>query len=79
MVFMAIGIGLLDSFCTFVLKENIQRLRPCKAHEWVNVVYKCGGLYGYVSNHAANGFAFATLMTLFLKGRFAFLFILLLL
>ena len=53
MLLMGAAIGLLDSFCTFILKENIQRLRPCRALDDVRVVHRCGGLYGYVSNHAA--------------------------
>lgn len=70
LIFMIIGVGLLDSICTFLIKVNFQRLRPCKAHEWVNVVYKCGGRFGYVSNHAANSFASMTYIFLRIKADF---------
>lgn len=74
MILMGLAIGLLDSFCTFVLKENIQRLRPCKALDAVRIVHRCGGKYGYVSNHAANSFALATFLFMISKWRFRFVF-----
>ena len=74
MFLMGIAIGLLDSFCTFVLKENIQRLRPCKALDWVRVVHRCGGMFGYVSNHAANSFALATFLFIIIRSNYRYIF-----
>ncbi len=74
MVLMGLAIGLLDSFCTFILKENIQRLRPCKALNEVRVVHRCGGMYGYVSNHAANSFALATFLSLLSKWKYSYVY-----
>lgn len=57
-----------------LLKENIQRLRP--VHEpgiqhLVHNVLRKGGLYGFVSSHAANSFAIFVFVTRVFKKRSA--------
>jgi undecaprenyl-diphosphatase len=51
-----------------LLKNNVQRLRPCHDDEISNQVNTyplgCGGKYGFVSAHAANTFAVATFLWL---------------
>jgi undecaprenyl-diphosphatase len=53
-------------------KKYTKRYRPChnlSLQHRVNVNGKCGGQYGFVSSHAANSFALATLIALFLYKR----------
>lgn len=63
---------LSDRISVFV-KEYFQRLRPCHNDSLKMVVYtvngRCGGLYGFVSSHAANAFAVATLVSLVCKRK----------
>ncbi len=50
-----IAVACADSFSAYVLKPWIARLRPC--HELLGVVLptgKCGGFFGFPSNHAVN-------------------------
>jgi len=60
-----------------LLKESIQRLRPVHDPEigpLVHNVLRKGGLYGFVSSHAANSFAiFAFTGRLFKNRRYAYL------
>ena len=57
------SIGILIFFADFgsvqLFKEVFQRLRPCHLLESIRVVDGCGGLFGFVSSHAANSFAIA--------------------
>lgn len=71
-----IAFGLLmlitDRVSSGILKPLIERLRPSHDPElgdWVITVnnYK-GGLYGFVSSHAANFFGFAVLSLLFIRS-----------
>ncbi|MFO7755913.1 MAG: phosphatase PAP2 family protein, partial [Bacteroidales bacterium] len=54
-----------DQLSVHAFKEVFQRLRPCHEPELSGLVHtvnnKCGGLYGFVSSHAANSFAVAVL------------------
>jgi undecaprenyl-diphosphatase len=56
-----------------LFKDTVQRLRPCHAPDLQGLVHlvngHCGGLYGFVSSHAANHFAIATFMTGMLQRR----------
>ncbi|MCS7075263.1 MAG: phosphatase PAP2 family protein [Bacteroidia bacterium] len=79
-IFVIMLIFMTDGTSNLLLKENIKRLRPCHALANVHTVYdKCGGMYGFVSSHAANVFGLATYLTLWLRrdiphfGKFAFL------
>jgi undecaprenyl-diphosphatase len=64
-------ITLADQTSSAFLKPTVGRLRPC--HDPllapdVHVVQGCGGMYGFVSSHAANTFGLALLLWLLL-GR----------
>ena len=62
---------LLSDQVSVLLKETIQRLRPVydpQLDGLVHNVFRKGGLYGFVSSHAANSFALATFLSL-LMGR----------
>ncbi|NUO03392.1 MAG: phosphatase PAP2 family protein, partial [Saprospiraceae bacterium] len=54
--------GLSDLTSSRLIKENVERLRPCnepKIKEQVKVLVHCGGGYSFTSSHAANHFAVA--------------------
>ncbi|MBR1766418.1 MAG: phosphatase PAP2 family protein [Bacteroidales bacterium] len=66
------GIGLCfllaDQGSVQLFKNTVCRLRPCHALPDVHLFREgCGGLYGFISSHAANAFAIATFF--FLRYR----------
>ncbi len=65
---------LLSDQIAVQIKLAIERLRPCKEPDirlWVHLVDNhCGGMYGFVSNHAANSFALAVFTSLLFKNRY---------
>ena len=67
-------IVLSDSIGHYILKEGIQRLRPCHVlpQDIIGIV-SCSNSFSFPSNHAANTFAAATLLSLcFRKATFLF-------
>ena len=65
--FIALGItiGLTDSIGHYILKEGIQRLRPCHViPQHITGLVSCSNSFSFPSNHAANLFAAATLLSL---------------
>ena len=62
-----------DTGSVLLFKETVQRLRPCHAPDLQGMVHlvddHCGGLYGFVSSHAANHFAIAVFMGGMLQHR----------
>jgi undecaprenyl-diphosphatase len=75
----AVLITLSDQLSVHI-KMAVDRLRPCQDPEistWVHLVNGCGGMYGFVSSHAANAFAMAVFTSLILKNRIYTVFILL--
>lgn len=63
------GIGLCfllaDQGSVQLFKNTVCRLRPCHALPDVHMFREgCGGLYGFISSHAANAFAIATFFAL---------------
>lgn len=55
-------IGASDFVASGVLKPWVARLRPCHEpvlQDWIRLVGKCGGQFGFVSSHAANSAALA--------------------
>jgi len=69
------SIGIADLISFQILKPTIGRYRPCYTLSDVNVVQKkCGGDYGFPSNHSAN--AGATLGFIYMNvGRTVFFWI----
>lgn len=64
-----LGIGLCfllsDRISVLCFKDTFQRLRPCQTLEGVRMFRtSCGGLYGFVSSHAANVFSLALFLSL---------------
>ena len=58
---------LSDQVTSGLMKPYFERLRPCHDQRWDGMLHlygRCGGLYGFVSSHAANTFGLATFLTL---------------
>ena len=58
---------LSDQVTSGLMKPYFERLRPCHDPRWEGMMHlygRCGGLYGFVSSHAANTFGLATFLTL---------------
>jgi undecaprenyl-diphosphatase len=72
---------LADQVSSGLMKPYFERLRPCHDPRWEGMLHlygRCGGLYGFVSSHAANTFGLATFLTLKLgkkQKRIAWLFL----
>ena len=61
-----------DQLSVHAFKNVFQRLRPCHNDEiagQIRLLGSCGGLYGFVSSHAANTAALATFIVGVLKGQ----------
>ncbi len=69
LIAMVLLVVLTDQTSVHLFKNTIQRLRPCHQPRISHLVHivnnHCGGLYGFVSSHAANTFGFATFTALF--------------
>lgn len=61
-----VAITLSDQIASHVFKPMVMRLRPCHDPLIKDIVYlpdgHCGGKYGFMSSHAANTFALASLI-----------------
>ncbi len=53
-VVLAVLLICTDAVTSYVIKENIGRMRPCRVWDWVRIVDGCAGQYGFPSNHATN-------------------------
>lgn len=69
----ALVVLLCDQFASHVCKPLFTRFRPTHHPDFMEqaktVFNYRGGLYGFISSHAANAFGFATLMALIMKNR----------
>lgn len=67
-----ITILLADQVSSGFMKPFFERLRPCHDSRWDGMIHnygRCGGLYGFVSSHAANTFGLAVYLNLKMKGK----------
>ena len=58
-----LSFAMSDFLAVHLFKNVFERLRPCHTEEIQAIVRSlenCGGRYGFISNHAANAFCFAT-------------------
>mgnify|MGYP000064821685 CR=1 FL=1 len=72
----AFSILLADQLTSGFMKPYFERLRPCHDDRWDGQIFnygRCGGLYGFVSSHAANTFAIAMFLNLKMKGKLKYL------
>ncbi|MCU0400357.1 MAG: phosphatase PAP2 family protein [Algoriphagus sp.] len=61
-----------DQVTSGIMKPFFERLRPCHDPRWEGIMHnygRCGGLYGFVSSHAANTFGLAVFLNRKLKGK----------
>lgn len=69
--FIALSVTLADQISVHLFKDVFERLRPCREPELQGLVHlvngKCGGMYGFVSSHAANVFGVAMLLALIIR------------
>ena len=73
LAFTLIVFGLCDAGSVHLFKEVIQRLRPSRNPDLAGLVHIVnnyrGGLYGFISAHAANTFGLAVFMSLIFRDR----------
>ncbi len=71
-VFIIVAVTLSDQIA-LLIKNSVHRLRPCHEPSLEGLVHlvngRCGGLYGFVSSHAANAFNVALLSLMFIKKK----------
>ncbi len=76
-VWIVVGVAVLaiilsDQISTQLFKNVFLRYRPCHnllIQSKVHLNGNCGGMYGFVSSHAANTFALASLLFLLFKNK----------
>lgn len=69
-LFSALALTLSDQISSGILKDLIQRPRPCQIMSELNLLVNCGPAFSMPSSHAANSFAQAALFgTLLSKSR----------
>jgi undecaprenyl-diphosphatase len=79
LIFLCVGllIALSDQLASHLIKNVVRRLRPSHAPALAGLVHLSkagpGGLYGFVSSHAANSFALFVFLGLILDSRFKWL------
>lgn len=72
--FLLVGLTFLltDQVSASLIKEWVERLRPSHIEEWENTIHLLegkGGLFSFVSSHAANVFGLAFFSSLVLKKK----------
>lgn len=66
-----VAVSIADSVSSHVVKQQVQRIRPCNQEELkeeVQLLVRCGTGYSFTSSHATNHFAIAVFLILTL-GR----------
>ncbi len=72
----AITILISDQVTSGFMKPFFERLRPCHEERLEGIIHnyeRCGGLFGFVSSHAANTFAIAIFLNLKLQEKLPYL------
>lgn len=75
----ALLILISDQISVHFFKNFFERYRPCHnllIKDKVHLVDGCGGMYGFVSSHAANTFALAVFLSLLFKNNWFTVFLL---
>ena len=76
-VVLLIAASFSDAICFQVIKPWVGRIRPShEFYDYINVLVSKGGKYSFPSNHAANSFVFATVLSYFYDKNRTFLYIL---
>lgn len=75
LLFITIGILFSDQFSSSLLKPLVGRLRPChdpRIAPYLHLVNDtCGGVFGFVSSHAANTFTLVSFLWMIFGRRFS--------
>ncbi len=73
LLWIILTVAVSDFTSVHLFKNVFHRLRPCHnqfLHVFLHLVHNhCGGNYGFISSHAANTFALATIVSLVLKRQ----------
>ncbi len=73
LLFIIIAVTLTDQVSFQAFKNVFHRLRPCHEPSLQGMIHlvngECGGLYGFVSSHAANSFNVALISLMLIKKR----------
>jgi undecaprenyl-diphosphatase len=68
-----IALIVLSDQISVLIKNNVQRLRPCHEMALKDLIHlfnnKCGGQYGFISSHASNAFGIAVFVSCLFKNR----------
>ena len=76
-LFSVVLLILISDQGSVLVKDTVMRLRPCHDPLLADLVHlvrgRCGGMFGFVSSHAANSFALATFIGLTFRKRHAWL------
>ena len=65
-VVLIIAASFSDAICFQIIKPWVGRIRPShEFYEYINLLVSKGGKYSFPSNHAANSFVFATVLSYF--------------
>ena len=76
-VVLLIAAGISDAICFQIIKPWVGRIRPShEFYEYINLLVSKGGKYSFPSNHAANSFVFATVLSYFYDRSITFLYLL---
>ena len=71
------AVGSSDAICAQIIKPWVGRIRPShEFNEFINLLVSKGGKWSFPSNHAANSFAFATVLSYFFEQKKLALFVL---
>jgi len=68
-------IFLADFGSVHLFKNVFERLRPCHQLDQIRVIGECGGLYSFISSHAANTFSIAFFIGLLFRNLWGFIFL----
>ncbi len=72
-VMLALSVTIADQVSSSIIKQVVERLRPTRDPSLGDLVHTVnnyrGGMYGFVSSHAANSFAVITLISLVMRQR----------
>ena len=75
LVVLLFAAGMSDAICAQIIKPWVGRIRPSHEFiEYINLLVSKGGKWSFPSNHAANSFAFATVLSYFYEKNNNFLF-----
>jgi len=77
LLFAVLVIAMCDQIASHLIKNAVMRLRPSHEPALAGMIHLSkagpGGMYGFISSHAANAFGFATFLKYTLDVRFKLL------